>query len=426
MPSRGRAAQRGHWAWWAAPFGLALAWLLWSWSGELRAAVTPERSASRPGAAAAGASPVGATAPPASSSRDAGASAPFSDAGWQARAERQAMWQQRLVRARQALDAYAVSTRYPPGSRPVSEHPDHVHPDQPIQESIGLRGADGKPLPGLKLVTMQERVFLQGNERVRFTVAVRSDDDGALQPLRIQRASASELPRPGQPMNLAPVALDFTDDGAGADAVAADRVYSSVLQPATQGFATLAGGIRVQVWLEVRSQPGTTFFDIYYTPKPPATWVASASGIRESVDGGSLDFFLKLNVDEAGRYVVNGRIDDAQGKPFALVTFNDELPAGEQEVRLSVFGKLLRDGKPAFPLTLHDVDGFLLRPDVFPDRSLLARRSGMVTTSRIYPLSAFADAEWTSEERTRYLTELGKDVSIAQNALSGAAPPKGP
>ena len=74
-----------------------------------------------------------------------------------------------------------------------------------------------------------------------------------------------------------------------------------------------------------------------------------------------MNFYLKAQVRDAGRYVVTGRVDDAKGQPFALISFNDELSAGPKEIKLNLFGKLLIDEKPAFPLTLRDVDGFLLK-----------------------------------------------------------------
>jgi hypothetical protein len=158
-----------------------------------------------------------------------------------------------------------------------------------------------------------------------------------------------------------------------------------------------------------------TTFDIFYTPEPPATWVG---GVREALEEGSLNFYLKADVREAGRYVVTARVDDASGKPFALLTFNDEVAAGAQAFRLGLFGKLVRDGKPAFPLTLRDVEAFRLRPDTFPDRSLMPRRTGPVHTSAMYPLAAFADTEWAGEERTRYLAELDRDLQDAQQHVN--------
>ena len=84
---------------------------------------------------------------------------------------------------------------------------------------------------------------------------------------------------------------------------------------------------------------------------------------------------------------------------------------------MTLFGKLVRDAKPAFPLVVRDVDAFLLRPDVFPDRSLMPRLVGKVHTSQEYPLVTFSDAEWSGEERARYLAELGRDVERAQEQV---------
>lgn len=85
------------------------------------------------------------------------------------------------------------------------------------------------------------------------------------------------------------------------------------------------------------------------------------------------------------RCVVSGRVDDANGVPFALVQFNDEVATGSREFKLQVFGALVLDKRPAFPLRLRDVDGFLLIPDKFPDRATMARQPGVVHTSANYP-----------------------------------------
>jgi hypothetical protein len=183
----------------------------------------------------------------------------------------------------------------------------------------------------------------------------------------------------------------------------------------TQGLAEIDGVIRVELALQSGEHSGYAYFDIIYSPEAPATW---AGAVRESLEDGSLDLYLPVQVLKPGRYVASGRIDDASGRPFALVSFNDELGTGAQQIRLQVFGKLLRDGQPEFPLTLRDVDAFLLKPDAFPDRALMPRRAGVVWRTRSYPLSAFSDAEWTSDERNRYLAEYGKDVQEAEQQLA--------
>ena len=69
------------------------------------------------------------------------------------------------------------------------------------------------------------------------------------------------------------------------------------------------------------------------------------------------------------------------------------------------------------PLTLRDVDGYLLRENVDPDRELMPRLEGPVLKSRSASLNGISDAEWTSEERERYLTEFAKDRKLARGEL---------
>ena len=139
--------------------------------------------------------------------------------------------------------------------------------------------------------------------------------------------------------------------------------------------------------------------------------------MREALEGGSLNFYVKANVRQAGRYVVSGRVDDANGVPFALLQFNEEVAAGNREFKLQVFGALVVDKSPAFPLRLRDVDGFLLIPDQFPDRATMARQAGVVHVSGKYTKERFSAAEWTSEERQRYLAEYGKDAETARRQV---------
>jgi hypothetical protein len=67
---------------------------------------------------------------------------------------------------------------------------------------------------------------------------------------------------------------------------------------------------------------------------------------------------------------------------------------------------------------LHDVEGFLLKPDAYPDRALMASLDGPVATSRKLSLTQFSDATFSSEETRRYLAEYGKDVAQAQQQVA--------
>src|SRR5215218_1156437 len=307
---------------------------------------------------------------------------------------RRELWQRRLARARHTLESYREATRYPPQSRPMREQPDQVHPAAPERE-VPVRSATGEETE-LQLRLRQSRVFVAGEESVDFSVAC-EDRRGTPQRCEVLSAQASEPDYlAGGGGALTPVPVAFTDAG--------DGVLTARFQPGRQGFAMYSGNLRVA--LQVRAAGVTTGagFDILYTPRPPATFTGR---VREALEAGSLQLYVGLQVRKSGRYVLAGRVDDADGKPFAYVSFNEELAEGAQEARFTVFGRLLRDEQPRQPLRLRDVEGFLLLESGDPDRELLAAQLGPVHTLRSYPPTAFSDAEWQSPERQAHLDEFG-------------------
>lgn len=342
---------------------------------------------------------------------------PYSAAGLQARQAQLALWRARYERAEKLYASYRDATRYPHDSRPIAEHPDQVRPFAPITEDLKLLNAKGEPIKGVRLRTSQERVFLSGTDTVRFSIQA-VDENNLPLPLTIRNAAARSIADTRTPVKQIQTALAFTDNGSGADDIAGDGNYTARLSPAAQGFENYSGTIRALAEVTANGQQGMVQLDVIYTPDVPATW----GGVREAVEAGSLNFYIKLNVRQAGRYVVSGRVDDANGVPFALVQFNEELAAGAREVRLQVFGALIRDKAPGFPLKLRDVDGFLLIPDTFPDRAMMARQPGVIYTSARYNRDRFSPNEWTSEERERYLTEYGKDAETARQQVQDLTP----
>ena len=396
-----RGAQSGRVVWVVAPVLIVIGLLVWKARDDAGSAAQP--------LATQGA--VATTPPPIASLP---ASAGFGDKAKQARRDQLQLLQAQLAEAQQRLDSYKAATKYPHDSRPISEHQDQIKPFAPISEDKPMRGQGGEAIPGQHLRTTQERVFVSGQESVLFTVSL-VDDKNRVLPLRVTRAVAHEV-QGGNNINAFPTTpIQFEDRGANGDATAGDGILSARFQPSSQGFATLQGTIRIETYLQGDAGPGQTFFDIVYNPTIPATWVGGAT---EMLEGGSLNFYLKANVREAGRYVVSARAYDANGKPFALLSFNEEVPVGAKEFKLTLFGKLVRDMQPAFPITLRDIEGFLLYENRFPDRAMMPRWPGTMHTSKVYQPASFADAEWTSEERTRYLTEYGKDVSQAQERIN--------
>ena len=330
----------------------------------------------------------------------------------QARAERRQQLVQQVQLADTTYCTYAGDTQYPPASRPVSEHPDQIYPNAPVTESHAMRTGGGSSDGAVQIHTSQSRVFMASGEVAVFSLRA-LDAQGKPLALVVTRAVAQGMTYKGQ-RPTAQTSLPFADDGQGADATAGDGAFAAILAPGQSALASFNGTIRTEVRYTVAGKSGLVLFDVIYTPELPATW---SGQVREAVEDGSLVYYLKANVLKAGRYVVQGRVDDAKGTPFALASFNDLLPAGPVDVKLTVFGKLLRDKEPALPLTLRDVDGYLLKENVDPDRALMPRLEGRVLVGKPHPVKQFSDAQWHSEERQRHLTEFGKDLALAKAAL---------
>jgi hypothetical protein len=404
--------RRWQWLRWGAPAAVVLGGLIGWWVVAWQADAKSD--------AVVAAVPAARTAAASAPSRHA--VAPFSASGQQSREAQLALWQQRLERADQALLAYTAHTRYPHTSRPAEEQADQMFPNDPVVEEHPLRepgSKSGKAADGVRLRTTQERVFVQGDESVRFTVAL-VDDQGEALPLRVLNANAREVTPPTVASLYPALPVTFADDGSNGDRRAGDREFTTTLRPAAQGFAKLAGQIRLEVFMEGGGQRGFTYFDIYVTPDAPAVW---SGRVRDAVENGSLNFYLGAAVREPGRYVVTGRVDDADGQPVALLTFNDEVGRGDTEFRLSLFGKLVRDAEPALPLTLRDVVAFRLREEGHPDRALMPRLNGAVHVSAKHALASFSAAEWSAEERSRYLAELTRDLEEAQKKVDQLSGP---
>ncbi len=414
-PRSSPRSPRALWLLVLVPFVLGGLW--WSWgSGESRAdEVAGASSASAPsqstGAAGARGSVASASSAPAKGA--APVATPPRSREEEEREARRAILEKRLERAKFSLDTYVAGTRYPPESRPIREHPDREQLATP-ERTQPLK----KDSSDVQLRLKQDKVFVAGDEVVHFFVGCENASHEPL-PCQVTSATAHEAEHMlGGEAPLSPVPLAFVDDGTQGDALARDGTMTASFQPSKQGFPLFSGTLRVSVQVRSGSTEGSSFFDILYTPSPPARFTGK---VREAVEHGSLHLYLALQVRKAGRYVVAGRVDDEAGVPFAYVSFNEELPEGAQEVEFTVFGKLILDEAPTFPLKLRDVEGFLLKERGDPDRELLATLQGYVHTTREYPTNVFSSEEWQSEERSRYINRFTEDVKEIQQQLDGLA-----
>ena len=395
------------WRWRAALGMVGLALVLgWYW---LQEATAQDQSAAPVLSPAAAGFPRGPLPP------GAGGLPGNADQAWR---QRQLLASQQLDRAEHVYRSYLEATRFPPDSRPLEEHPDQARPFAPVQDEARLRDSAGRPVAGVRIRSTQDRVFVTGTEAVRFTIEA-VDDEGRSVALVVRRSFAQSVPDSKTLTTLVHADVPFADDGAGVDDVAGDGRHAALLTPATQGFAERAGTIRVIAEVIANGRQGGVAFDLVYLPEMAGSW----SGVREALENGALNFYLQGQVRVAGRYVASARVQDANGVPLALLQFNDVAGPGQVEFRLPLAGLLVHEKSPAFPLRLVDVEAFLLKPDTFPDRSMMPRMAGVAHVSQRYSMESFSTQEWQSEQRDRYLAEYQRDVTRAEDAVRASMRP---
>lgn len=303
----------------------------------------------------------------------------------------------RLARARHTLEGYKLGTRYPPGSRPLSEMPDLQKPHSVQPSTQPLATSDGKTTKHARVTLEQDRLYLVGDEKAQLRISCKTSDNAV--PCAVLSASASSPPTLDNSVITGPFPVTFTNDAEGR-AVA-------LFAPANEGFSSYHGPIGIDVNVRIGSEQGLANFQLIYTPSAPARFTGK---IREALEEGSLCLYVQMDVTKAGRYVLAGRVDDADGDGFAYLEWNDLLEAGLREAKMCIFGLLVIDQQAQSPFTLRDLEGFLLFENRDPDRELMSVIEGKVYTTKAYEASAFSSAEWQSEEKTRHLDEFENDV----------------
>lgn len=308
----------------------------------------------------------------------------------------------RLERAQAHLARYREATKYPPTSQPISTQPDQAVPHNVPPRRLPLVGLDGKPSDKAAVILRQDYFYLAGSETV--TMSVECGTIEGTVPCEVVSSTATA---PGSAQR---VTVPFVPEAGGI-------LHVAMFQPGTEGFADHYGPIRVELTIRIAGETGTAAFDLEYTPKPPAVFTGRFS---EKLVKGSLVIGAEMQIEKPGRYVLAARVDDANGRSFGYVAFNEELPKGRAEAELVVFGKLILDEKAVSPFKLRDVEGFLLKEDVYPDRELMPTLEDAVYTTKAYPDHQFSPDEWQSDERQRHLDEFERDVERAKNDLEQA------
>lgn len=317
----------------------------------------------------------------------------------------------RLARAESTLETYLKSAQYPPSSRPMSEQPDLLRPHHVDTAKLPLARPDRKPTDA-KITLHQDRFLLVGDERITLSIACETSAGPAR--CEVLAASARVPPDMAHPSAQSPIPVQFSDQGGDGDKMAGDGAFAAQLQPSALGFTDYHGPIRVDLEVRIAAESGGASFEFEYTPAPPAKFTGV---IREVLENGSLELHVGMQIVRPGRYVIRARVDDAEDRPFAFLTWNEEMGVGAQEAKLRVFGKLVHDEKAKAPFRLRDIEGFLLLEDIYPDREALQALDGVVHTTKRYVDTDFSADAWESEEKTRRTDKLTADVEKARQAV---------
>ena len=354
------------------------------------------------------ADPLDPVDPRASAAPDTSAEAPVLEGLAEHTLAGKTLWERRVIRAQRTLESYLESTKYPFSSQPIARHRDQEFPNFVGAVKLPLATGDGKKTSDARVTLNQDRAILQGDEAVVLRVSCENGEGP--QPCVFAQPPVAFPPKQERGAEkITPAAISFAPENGDPTSMV------GTFTPAAQGFAGYEGAIRIEGQLKIGAEEGSTSWQVTYTPAAPAVFTRK---FREVIEHGSLSIFVGLQVDKPGRYVVTARGVSKEGKVFAFLQVNDELPRGLVEAKLQLFGKLIHDAKAEAPFVLRDVEGFLLRDGTYPDREPMSLLPGDAYTTRVYPLKSFSEADWESEEKTRHVEHYKDELKSAQDGLA--------
>lgn len=285
------------------------------------------------------------------------------------------------------LAAYLRASRYPPTSRPLTAAMDDlIHPNKRYETE--RPAADD---PAVRFVLSADKTRVVGDEVLNAYLQVLRDGEPIA--VDILRATAS--------VDGARVAtLDFRGE---------NGLYTSSVAPETffdERTAVISYAVKFAYAPDLVEKAS---FDVMYTPE--ATIPARFTGwFRDYIDGGSLIIEAGIDVDVAGRYLIDCNLYDAEGTPVAWARFTDALAEGEQVVPLKFFGKVIVDSGARPPFHIGELRGKRHVPRRTPDKDAMPSFAGEYIT-RDYALTEFSSADWDSPFKRKKIRFLQSEIA---------------
>ena len=221
--------------------------------------------------------------------------------------------------------------------------------------------------------------------------------------------------------SLPPIA--FGDNGDNGDKKKGDLTYTFKVRPTGKDWGWMFLEVDATVG-GIKHNQRTTW---YSTPHRVAEFGAS---IQDRVENGHLVVSVPVRVFKTGFYEVEANLQQKEGDQqfIATSTFEGDLEAGSQTVKLAFFGKIIRDKNADGPYLVKMIRGKRHNTPVTPTMLLKIQREGgqlpNITTTEpdleyfppiaehatgAYRADEFSDKEWDSpakKARIKFLQEL--------------------
>jgi hypothetical protein len=185
------------------------------------------------------------------------------------------------------------------------------------------------------------------------------------------------------------VPLAFADDGADADELAGDHVYSARLLLTAEELRAHPGPWGFRVEASVNGEQIVTMNAFVIFPEG----VSLTGRYRDAIEDGSLVVYVGVRSDEPTYTQVRGQLHGPSGEDLAFAWANADVPAGASEVRLVFYGKVLHDRGVDGPYRLEHV------AIAAPLRKLIAPEStGVAHVTGPYRAGQFRDDAFNANE----------------------------
>jgi hypothetical protein len=318
-----------------------------------------------------------------------------------------------------ALDEYQQFAVYPPWSRPATEaHANNSHwnpPMRTIELSIGPNGrveteGGDEGLPRYTQRLELDRLFAGPEQALTATLTVRRDN-GAPVPFSavgevqvFDESLEEELGYLGAWQVVGPP-VAFSADPADGTRTVGRFVPSGIADLAGSPFAA-----RLLVRVQVEGfEPSLILEEFRYASRAPFVILDK---VADRVVDGSLEVEFEVDVRQVRPVAVFALLSGAGGDIAVHDGFFRPTATGRQSMRITFFGKAIRDAGADGPYEVSALHGQVkLRPD---DANFVWWGDDRRFSTNAYRAAEFSNAEWQSPEKDENIARMQEVVAYGE------------